>query len=559
MIPVIFIDELILESYKQIRLLRNISRCIAFPCVLASTNLRISNMLKLNLNGDSSCCEGEIWVKVVRKLPPANLRAIFNNFDPLSDFVQLKEVQIDYEIIRPELKVDNLVEKFEISSNENSKMILKRIFNILVLQSKTCNPGVAHYIFRYFLKALKIQRNKELDCSVIWENIIEWFSVVVRIRKEAAFEESGVFFSLLAFDTNVILKCDESSIKRTSSAMEFTDQDYATGVTVQNSINRHFYSFGGAEEPGILSFMYTVAKELFVQKEVDCLFERYYLKSFFPNFKDDMFLHFALWSKIELGGSIATILKLHKDKLIANPKNSNARFCGQESMAYWSVADSSHKSSSGRTSGADFVKGFIKNVQTNPDILKLVEADQLNSVTGFGFVDFSIPDELLVLKRFLDRIIVPYLLPEEPNNLLRAIKDICQFGHCYRCPNKTGLDISFDVLFDGILQPAFVECKYTKEHEKVSEVIKYAQRAWYKRSRLTFYLTFSLESSLKEANPNNTLFPDRLLRSGKKEFPISLYSVFYDVESLKIISLQEAIDADSVFFIIQTNFQIPQI
>ena len=63
-----------MQSEKEIKLLRNLCRILALPCVLATPNSEVNYLLDNNVTNESD----DVWVYTIRELPKTGLKAVFN-------------------------------------------------------------------------------------------------------------------------------------------------------------------------------------------------------------------------------------------------------------------------------------------------------------------------------------------------------------------------------------------------------------------------------------------------------------------------------------------------
>lgn len=84
---------------KEIKLFRNIVRCMVLPCIISSTNVRVNNMLNLK---SSSSHNLNSWVNSIIRLLRANLMGI------------MKQVKVN------NMKLINFVDSsFNLKTNDN--------------------------------------------------------------------------------------------------------------------------------------------------------------------------------------------------------------------------------------------------------------------------------------------------------------------------------------------------------------------------------------------------------------------------------------------------------
>lgn len=555
-IPILYIDELIISRSLEIRLIRNIARCVAMPCVMASTNSKVNNLI-VNLSNESSYWNKSVWVQVARKLANAKITTIFKTT------VVNKNIKFDYFLNRRG-KFDSrkLLKYFAISFDNNSLETFERMIFIMMRQCQTSISGVTFYSFDFLIQALKLQANSILDCSKIWNHICLNRFLTFEFRKPTAFKRDGPFYSLRAFST--------TSATITSETEDTRSVDFGQRITfAECSINEHFYYFGYPEERNILKFKYDGTNLVDTNGT-------YYVKSYFPPFQDDIFTHLAIWYKLKSNTSVGSVVSAYKRVLLDITPNINSMsndFRSQENVAYWSIAHSTHQNFNGNTEGALFFTNVVKNFQSFDPNVKAVETAGTDSIP-LGLVSIKSLSVPTSLQNFLEKIKVPYLLPSKlPNlefggdmvNFEDFFEGFCNFGVCSRCTNQMGLDVCFDLFKDGEMRVGYVECKYTKLHKTTSEVLKYVQRAGEKRSPLTFYMSYELNSDLKEHHSLQKHVQTCDLRQStidtlNSDFNTNIYCVYYESEkTLSMVALREFDDPDSVFIIVETNFQAPKV
>ena len=131
--PVLFIDEFV--KVDSILFLRSLAYCVQIPCILASTNAKISNMIAFY--NPTSSVERFPWCNVVTRLPPCAFEGIISVLK-VSDNVPLATC-FDGQV----LNVDSLLARLNIQGSEAMKRQIESIFNLLRAQSSTCLQGIA--------------------------------------------------------------------------------------------------------------------------------------------------------------------------------------------------------------------------------------------------------------------------------------------------------------------------------------------------------------------------------------------------------------------------------
>jgi hypothetical protein len=517
----------------------------------------------LNMTTTSSIDEFKIWVNAIIKLSKANLEGILNRINVVTFGHGTFKMLIEFADENFNLKtVDGsicLLQDLNIQSDQKNRHLLSKIWDFIKIQSFSNLQGTSFYSFLYFVCGLKEFSGRQLNSRRVWITICTKISNSFQGRKEISFSKEGRYFSLRMFCTIRKYGCNNSSVIKENL------EDNSEGQ-VLNSIDQHFYYFGeGDENTNVLSFKCNRKGNLVLNSVA------YKMKSYYKSFEKDFFTCMALWTlpAIELGDSVAEVSKSHNESLSKDPTNPSTSvndFRSQEVMAYWSLADSSHQNYQGETEGIDFIKNFAENVQLKiGNSYPVLETQELPSN----------------LSNFLSSIIVPYLLPHEPNiNFESALEGICLLGTCSRCSNNTGLDISFDLIKEGTRRTGYVECKYTDHPQTLDPVLEYITHARSKKSPLTIFLTFNLDSrkekKLLDLNPRNLRHDVNTIvaesknsfkivprkRSHGELFNLNVYSIYLDGGSFNCIPLFEkdqVSNPDGVFIILETNFDIPNV
>lgn len=515
--PVVFIDEYSSENGSIIKLLRNLSRILVLPCFLSSTNSIITNILNPSLY--SSKGGHPIWVHVIRKLIKANVDVISKNIG-IEEYVQNGVID-----------VSQLLAHFNITFNNEELQMLVKIFKFICEQTKTSLQGTIFNAFVFLIEALEKQSNSVLESVKIWTSICKYLHNEFRNRKPQAFRIQGLFFSLRMFSIN------SNQIKKLQfSGASITQED------VNSSINEHFFYFGANDSNDILSLDYDPKEgNLYLDGQI------YNITSFYTSVGDDFFTTCSLWHSRPDYPSVARIVEANQKKLIGIIPNDNALSNdsrSQEVMTYWS---SSHLNFIGVTESSQFASHFIGNVQMSDQI-----------------IPFPIDEMPSTLTQFLSGIKIPYLIPKSLDNLNEGLRGICNFGACERCPNSIGIDIRFDLDFNGTKSTGFAECKYTDEGTNITTLKEYVEKARKRKSPLSFLLCFNLNEDLKITNrlaKPVQIGPKRQKRDENIDMlNINIYSVFWSpVGELKMIPLIEYERPNGVFIVVESNFKVAKI
>ena len=220
------------------------------------------------------------------------------------------------------------------------------------------------------------------------------------------------------------------------------------------------------------------------------------------------------------------------------------------------------------------------------------------------------------LEAFLAKIEIPQLLPCEivTEEICDKLNGLCSFGKCNRLRDFEGIDIGFDLLFEGIPLKGFVECKYTDANLGKFTILDYIIKAKLKKSPFSMLVTYSIQNCLKSAASwkskyeisdydnvvsemqskkrriyklleisENETEKEKLekiekqlenkeiqLEKKKKKMEvieekekliegISIYSIYFQEYGMVSVPLVEYENPASIFVIIQTNFHVPKI
>jgi hypothetical protein len=161
-----FIDEFAAES--GIVMFRNMCRFLRIPCVLASTNSKIVNLIGASTNTGSGTC------------PPSVFCAVFPKLSTLSH----EEIE---HFFNEETNCDRFLELARnVSENEERRMSL--LLQFFKDQAKKSRPGVSLYLF----KALKeisesFPESESLKVDALFQEFIEILFRSINYRKKYAF------------------------------------------------------------------------------------------------------------------------------------------------------------------------------------------------------------------------------------------------------------------------------------------------------------------------------------------------------------------------------------
>ena len=535
--PIIFIDEYDPTNILPIKYLRNLSRALGLPCVLASTNSRVSNMLGKTKKTSSSMAETkEVWVYAIRKLPKANILGILQrlSLDGV-DYQNYIDKASNDEYYVPK-RTEELLEHFQVNFNPQSIKQFKKLFMFLLKQSQTCLQGVSFYSLQRFINALKSLEGKELDCNLIWESICSKMNRMFIARKPPAFSIDGAFYSLYAFSLT-------STTDLTTGVMNLNEGD------AEISINSHFYYFGSRSGEEIVTLSNNAEGAICKPNN-----DPYMMKSHFSSVSDDFLTHSSLWfSPQEDGVSIASIVENFMESKL-NLKNHNAKKNDsntQEFMVTFSISNASHRSFNGHTSGINFFTLLIKNLMV--------------FVPKYPGLDDLLKSTPPSLSNFLERVSVPYLVPNLTPELQSDLQGIVRIGECRRCSDNEGVDVAFTIFIDNVeVVTSYVECKYVDNTSNNNHDHKhYISKAKALKCPFFILVTYKLESQFKVSGSMNPLQSRTSERNSKipilPQFLINVYSIFFndtERQSMTFVANREYENPNGIFLIIETNFSV---
>ena len=491
--PRVFIDEYNSECSGLIKLLRNLSRILGLPCILASTNAKINNLL--NVSSASASSEIEIWVNGIRILPKANLRAIFHNLG-WGDFINNENL---------EFNLKELLDTLNIRYDGQALRQLENLVKLMKNQCETCLQGVAIIVFQELKHKLVGQQEKQLDVKDIWKDILIKLRSRLQRRKPLAFENVGRYHTLAMMTSYQMILAGDTQID---------NQPTPTSEIVLETINQHYYFFGRITDPVVIPFGY-YGNQLSFKDHL------YMSCSHFKLFFENVLFCLAMWIGVQAdqvgsagdvidyykGDSIASIVSEYILKLRNSSRNREAaknNFSSQECVIHWALCSSTAKRFSNLNPGFVLLKHFIFNVQINENTVFAIKnfnigIDPNIKMIGFNHeINFS---SSLKLETFLSRIEIPQLLPSEivTNEIREVLNGLCHIGGCNRLADGEGIDIEFDLFFDGIPKKGYVECKYSDVNLGKSKVLEYVIKSRTKNSPFSMIVTFSMQKCLKSA------------------------------------------------------------
>ena len=474
-VPVVFIDEY--GDQKEILFLRDLCRVLRISCILASTNAKVSNMLK-NTSGPSSVRVS--WCEI---LPPVTFKGITNLIKinhhtsnekaPLSEYIS-SDGSVNIEGICVWMKGNGDALTAE------QKEIVKIIVKLVKIQSPTCLQGVASIVLDNLFNKVLVDVFTGVEIE-IFNELIKLVCSAMFDRKQPKEIDQYLFFSLNTFSLFPIL-------------VNAQGKDYLEGFA-SKSIDKHYYFFGAT--PIIRSKIIPikrVAETLFVGDS------RLKLKlwSHFSQFGEDVFSHLALWASIKDENcenfTVAKIVAAHYN---SNPSSfwnvhdlSNSSN-PQECLANLAIAAASHL---GLSSPIDAYNGLIEFVYQ----LQSWDSQPLSTecVTGAS-------DKLI---NFLKAFHLPYLIPQD-SSIPAELVSLLDYGITMRCPTSTGFDVQFDLRKakkdkdEGKGKEkhpiGYIECKNREETLSRASILKYVFKSIRSKIPITIQVAHRVGPSLK--------------------------------------------------------------
>lgn len=471
------------DRIQSMELLRNLSRLMVIPCILSSPNLSTHYMFDSSSTISPVNLIDPVWVYSVRELPKASVRAIVEN----------NGIPYDGDSIN----VAEMLKMFNITSNEETENVLKKIADFLLDQSKTSLQGTSAFLFGYFSNALNQQKDGNLDPIQIWNSLCTDLNNELRGRKLSAFNSNeAMFYSFRMFSLN----------------QNLIEDGAITAKDVSESIYRHFYYFGRSDDlRSVIPFGSN--RET---KELTLNGSPHKFSSHFPLVEDDFFTTMVLWKFTPQSPTVAKTVKINKGKLHDIIPNVAGEIPAQMIMAYWAIASASHQSFVGKTLAWDFLTVFIGHLYLTNEI--------------FSFESNKTHSKLL---RFLKNVEIPYMIPEASDKLTMMLDGICNFGVCTWCPESNG--IKFDIDYKG--HRSYELAVFTETAKKVA-LRRHLTHSASSEIPITIMICNSLDTALRNGPLSGTI--------GTR---INVYSSF----DHKIIPLIEVKNPCGVLIIIKSN------
>ena len=489
--PIAFLDEF--SKVNEMIFLRNLFRAIYFPCVMASTNAKVSNMLTVNRSRSRGYMRD--WCNIVTRLPSSQTSVILEILQ-VPDYSEFSGIPRD-EAIGPlalsafisltHVDIPALIDHLRIPADQTLIGKIEKIVKLLLQQSRTCLPGLTFIAFHCLVFILtKASVEKPEHMFDIWEMLISEISKYLLIRKSSIAEMKNLYYSHDTFSLH----------------SEFSDTHSGEGPASE-SIHGHLFYFGrrsNYNQAGILSISCCSS----VLYENDQIFIH---KSYFSSFAEDVIIHLSIWqithtaNLIQLDNgtehqwkpTVARLLydfRKNSNRVASNPIQPIGDFNAQEQLAILCLAHSSHYNLRGETDALELTSRFGVHVQ-------------LISQTSSRVATFDnlIPDNIypIPLFDFLKSYKIPYLIPGEIDvEVGRNLNGLINTGIAARLRNATGFDISFNISDSEAV--GFIECKNLQTTVTTGSIKPYILKAMNHMAPITYFLCKSAGESLLSAN-----------------------------------------------------------
>lgn len=488
--PVLFIDEF--AKVEQILFLRSLAYCAQIPCILASTNAKISNMI--SFSNPTSSAERTPWCNVITCLPPCVFEGIIsilkvgdNNVPLVScfDLQALSGERSESNSGNLVLNVDRLLLNCNIPhSSEGFKNQIRYIFKFIREQSKSCLQGIAYIAVEKLLDVLKTYR-EGMD---VWAELIKLISKRIQERKVNLKSRVSLFFSLCSFSLSLPVTFVDSN-KR-----------YSEGLA-SYSVNENLYYFGerpdgqAADQYNPITPLNRIGRKLkYVFADRD-----YEFKSYLPNFDVDILTHMALWNLIRLVGpekniTVAKVIQqdYQRKHYPFNVRSISRDHNYQEQLALFAAANASQQSFNGSVNGVLFLKEFAIQCQI---------ISKKTIISSGSLLQDLITDIPESLQSFLASISLPYYVPQTYS--IPYLDPLVRIGICQRNENSDGVDLTFQI---NDRESGYIECKNLNAKVTRSLAMKYIIRAMKKRSPITILLVNKASRSLRSQVKFNEFF-----------------------------------------------------
>ena len=177
--PIIFIDEF--AKKEKIIFLRSLTRAVKIPCIIASTNSLVSNMITWIPGGSRG--DPTTWCHVFSLLDPASFESIISAIPVPNQILEIMTAENDSSILA-------VVERKE----------LKKVLDLIQQQSLTGLQGIISMAIRNLVDILNKHQNSkpqiQMSASEMLKEIIDNLVSLILVRKPSLKQEKYFFFTL---------------------------------------------------------------------------------------------------------------------------------------------------------------------------------------------------------------------------------------------------------------------------------------------------------------------------------------------------------------------------
>jgi hypothetical protein len=416
-----FIDEFNLKS--GVIMFRNICRYLRIPCVLASTNSKIVNLIGISTSSGSG------------STPPSVFCAAFPKLSTLSH----EEIE---QFFNEEIKSERFLElACNVSENEERRMSL--LLQFFKDQAKKTRPGVSLYLFEALMEVSKSLSGLEtLKVDTVFQKVIKLMINSIDFRKNITFS------TIEGMQANVDLL----------GGKEF-DSKYIPLDSPKNDdsslIDNHFfYLKNPRSQPNLDEPFLLFNKNIQGPMVVSCPLSK-------TSFSTQGFFD----ENEELLKLVCLLAEMHNSsyRIIFNPKgrkHSTADLGKElEVVTYAAFLESSHfnDEKSVLLEGVS-IKGFLKNLLAN--LYK--ESKNIRSSRKYVKLDYkNVEDDQILAETVVPCLyIVNHDWPAEIKAIFDPKESSFKLGKYTRTPNSSEIDATIDLIDkDGRNRIGVIECK----------------------------------------------------------------------------------------------------
>lgn len=513
-IPVIFADDLSGSDKSNAKLLRNVARCLAIPCMFSTKNTVILNTMDTEKTIN--------WMILVIRSSKVDVKSICKNLKVVDDLTLDNYLTSDLQLF---LQTESgsefkLLRDLGITSNEDERAKLVGLWKLLLDQSETGLQGVVSLAFSQFVDSLKSIRVGQLDVKNIWISVCYHVSKYILELRMFTFSNDSQYYGLRMFSSHRFIRGSFWDIEN---------------KLIKGSIEDHFYYFGSPTDPAILKLDHSNGE--LVQNN-----ERYKVACNFSPFDQNIILNMVVWKHALLNKSAASFFPNYVNKVCGDFPIYDLKpilHQSKQTITLWAIANCTHQNFVGDSGGKDVVSELIGHLQSSKSIER-------------KFCPFPLDEFTESLGLFLGRIKFPYLLPETFPGLQEKLGDFCRVGKIIQLPEEGRIDVEFELLFDGSSAVGLAMCKYTIEPKTQQDINQSTEIAENRKSPLSFYLCHHLDLQLKCPGALNLEISQT---SDVPPFRLNIYSVYHVDEDLKMVPLREYENPDGVFLLIESNMK----